>query len=230
VTQPPASKPASTLQKTGAATIVALPSPKPASTQKPKLTFAGDDYSPKHKYQEPIVTQTANGTKTELHRYFTKVRPDGIYEYHIVSTTLEQPGRKPQVTHVCYVAKTDNEGKVTTQVHKHGDEMRWHAGTSKWNVGRPPIAGSPPPDSVNQHGSGKFTTGASYAEGVPWMSQALASHQLQDYYYDAADALAPFRVKLTVPLRKTIDLGRSSKKLYARFSTSNMQYGEWYLD
>jgi hypothetical protein len=225
----PALKPSTSLQQSAVSTLPPATPPKP-STQKPQVTFGGGEQGkaggPKKKYQEPIVTQTANGTRTDLHRYFTKIRPDGIYEYHMISTTIEQPGRKPEISHVCEIKKTDNQGKVTTKVHHHGNELPWHAGTSKWNAGKH----GPGPQGVNQPGSGKYTTGTSYADGVPWMSQALSSHQLEDYYYDAADALKPFVATFTVPPRKTIDLGRSSKKLYTKFSTTNMQYGEWYLD
>jgi hypothetical protein len=80
---------------------------------------------------------------------------------------------------------------------------------------------------MDPRGSGPPTR-SSDAEGVPWMQQA--SRQLQDYYYDSAESLKPFQVTLTGPPRKTIDRATSSKKIYQRFSTTNMQYGDWYLD
>jgi hypothetical protein len=84
--------------------------------------------------------------------------------------------------------------------------------------------------AITQPGSGKAPVGASYAEGVPWMSQALASRQLQDYYYDSAQALLPFQVTHAVPTQRTIDPERSSSRIYRKFSTTNMQYGEWHQD
>jgi hypothetical protein len=92
------------------------------------------------------VYDTGSGKKTELHRYFTKIRPDGVYQFHVTSVTHEIPGKKPQVTHTVEVKKTDNSGRVTTEVHQHGDELGWHAGKSKWNS-KPQITKPAPPPS-----------------------------------------------------------------------------------
>jgi hypothetical protein len=70
------------------------------------------------------VSERPSGKKTELHRYFTKCRPDGTYVYHVISTTIEVPGKKLHVTHVVEVKRSDKSGRITTKVLHHGDDRR----------------------------------------------------------------------------------------------------------
>jgi hypothetical protein len=44
-----------------------------------------------HPDQQPTVIESSSGKWTEFHRYFTKVRPDVTYTYHVISTAIEVP-------------------------------------------------------------------------------------------------------------------------------------------
>jgi hypothetical protein len=129
--------------------------------------------------------------------------------------THEFPGKKPQVTHTVEVKKTDKSGRVTTEIHQHGDDLGWHAGKSKWNS-KPQFTKLPPPPSPS----------ASLAFG-----DATASPQqlLPESYYTQTEALKGYAVTGKPPTRPTAEFLTSTKILYARNSTTNMSYGAWYM-
>jgi hypothetical protein len=193
-------------------------------------------------YQQPTVTESSTGKRTELHRYFTKIRPDGTYNYHVISTTIEVPGKKPQVTHVVEIKKTDKSGRITTKIQQHGDDLGWHAGKSKWSGTA--IHGKAPTTSAPLSLTAATTTG--YSEGGSFFAgqgtgfggipSGLGSsgpqpwRPIPEYYYTQLEALKGVTVTGKPPLRLTDDFMNSTRKVFAKDSTSNMMYGAWYMD
>jgi hypothetical protein len=193
-----------------------------------------------HPYQQPTVSESPSGKKTELHRYFTKIRPDGTYVYHVISTTIEVPGKKPQVTHVVEVKRTDKNGRITTKVLQHGDDLGWHAGKSKWSAA--PVHGPSGTASLTlanatSSGYGEATSapvgsGTGFG-GIPsgfGTSGPQAWQPIPEYYYTQMEALKGVTVTGKPPLRLTQDFMNSTRKTFAKDATTNMLYGAWYMD
>jgi hypothetical protein len=246
----------STLASAGAATLA--PAPKPAPALKPSVTpppAKPSTLTPSkpsgaivHKYQQPVVTLLKDGKKTELHRYFTKVRNDCTLDFHVISTTIEQTGKKPVVTHVVEIKKTDKDGHVTTQVKQFGNDLPWHAGKSKWSseaviavpkpsgtspatpttsaAKKPTVAPPPPPKAGPTPTWGQSTSFT--GESVNW-------DELPLYYLTPAEKekLKASQAGLKLPsssLKTAQDFMNATKKIYSKFATTNAVYGSWYRD
>jgi hypothetical protein len=205
-----------------------------------------DDETPKppsksHVYQQPIVSEAPSGKTTQLHRYFTKIRPDGTYTYHVISTTIEEPGKKPQVTHVVEVKKTDSSGRVTTKVLQHGDEYKWHAGKSKWSgssakapTATAPITATAPvatSTSMPEPLGMTLSPGMGFGRPQPgWGTIGVhARPPLPDHYYTQLESLRGFAVTGKPPMRTTDEFRTSTWKSLCKDSTTNMLYGAWYM-
>jgi hypothetical protein len=217
------------------AEVAAGASWKPGKQTTPSAPPKGKSGPPGHGgYQQPIVTLLKDGKKTELHRYFHKVGTDCTLEFHVIATTLEQNGKKPVITHVVEIKRTDNRtGQVTTTVHQYGDEIAWHAAKSKWNsgdvMGAPPIV---PPHYAKQQSTQK-PYGSVYHEGASFSGEALNWESLPSYLLTAEEkekihALHGVKVMPT-PTHTTEEFLNATKKIYSKFATSNMTYGYWYL-
>jgi hypothetical protein len=63
----------------------------------------------------------------ELHDYFINVRQNIVLEFHIMSTTIGQAGKRTMVVHVVEIQKTDKNGKVTTEVYEYLDDLASNA-------------------------------------------------------------------------------------------------------
>jgi hypothetical protein len=193
-----------------------------------------------HPYQQPTVSESPSGKRTELHRYFTKILPDGIYNYHVISTTIEVPGKKPQVTHVVEVKRTDTSGRVTTKVIQHGDELGWHAGKSKWSAA--PVHGASSSGSLalatattsgyGEQSSPSVGKGTGFG-GIPsgfGTSGPQAWQPIPEYYYTQLEALKGVAVTGKPPLRLTQDFMNATRKVFGTDATTNMLYGAWYME
>jgi hypothetical protein len=227
-----AAKPTSSvLASAGAATLAPLP-----AAAKP----SGSAPDPK-KYQQPVVTILKDGRKTELHKYFKKVRTDCTLDFHVISTTIEQSGRKPVVTHVIEIKKTDKNGRVTTSVHQYGDDMPWHAGKSKWSA--PPVIATP---TVTTAAAAPATTVAvtmpppkppapvaTWGQSISFSGESVSWEDLPPYFHTPEEQeklkASQASTQLTTSGLKTVqDFMNATKKIYSKSATSNATYGFWY--
>jgi hypothetical protein len=219
----------SLLAGAGAALISAF-SARPSSSRRAKPTFGA---APQKKYQQPIITYLRDGKKTELHRNFKKVRSDHTLGFHVISATLEQNGKKPVVRHVVEVTKTDRNGRVTKLVHKHGDDLPWHASRSRWNA--PPVVLAP--GSSMEFASSRaleLPPPSTFGHINPYVSEAIDWPQLPPYYLTADERERLRSSRETVRKRSemtttTEEFMNGAKQIYSKLATTNMQYGFWLL-
>jgi hypothetical protein len=187
----------------------------------------------KKKYQQPVVTYFKDGKKVELHRYYKKVGSDETLDFDVTSTTLENNGKRPVVTHVVEVTRTDNTGRVTRSVHKYGDDLPWHAAASKWNS--PAMIAPPPVVTLGSSRSvaAEAATGGSstWGKGNPFVSQPLNWGELPSYYWtgDEREKVATSRSLAAALLTREHSLP-APRQIYSKFSTTTMAYGYWYVD
>jgi hypothetical protein len=181
-------KPATTLAQAGATIVQKLKAP---------LT------EPQPVDEQPVVTEGKGGKKTELHRRFTKIRPDGVYNFHITATTFEIPGKAPRVETIVEITKKDNKGRVTTEVRKHGKELSWHAGKSKWSH-------APLTKTVD-------------------VSRLPTWQDLPDFH-PKGDPLRRFMQPTVGPWKTTRQFQARPSLVGPRFETTSMTYGGWNLE
>jgi hypothetical protein len=238
----------SMLAETGAAFISAFAArPATAAATRPRVTFTASPATPQKaqkRYQQPVVSYVKDGKKTELHHYLKKVRGDHTIDIHVISTTLEQNGRKPVVTHVAEVTKTDKGGRVTTFVQQYGDDLPWNAAKSKWNASAV-VAKSAAPAAPATKTRGKDASAAKAAPAQvtnapvnapssPFVSQPIDWPHLPLYYLTAEEREKLTASKATLRLTShrlatTDEFRTAAKQIYSKFATTNMTYGCWHL-
>jgi hypothetical protein len=184
---------------------------------------------PPKKYQQPVITYFKNGKKIELHRYYTKMGTDETIDYDVISTTLENNGMKPIVTHSVEITRTDQTGRVRKVVHKYGNDLPWHAAASKWNS--PPVVGQTPAATVTSRTVALETSAASsssWGKGNPYLSQALKLGELPPYYLTGEEKERMRTLEASLFARdQSIPV---PKQVYSKISASNMTYGYWYVN
>jgi hypothetical protein len=186
------------------------------------------------KYQRPIVTYHKDSKKTELHHYMKKVRGDSTMDYHVISTTLDQNGQKPVVTHIVEITTTHSSGRVTKSVQRYGDDLPWNASRSKWSA--PAVIAESGFSSrlFDRTGSSQAQSGPKAADWheTPFISQPINWTDLASYYHtgeereklkgsDGASRAASGRFAVTE------EFLIAAKQIYSKSATANMTYGSW---